>query len=87
VETVLLSKIHPEQGYKSCVGILSFAKRVGKERLNNACKRALVYQSCNYNSIKSILDKGLDKELIEQKPQAQYSLPLHENIRGKEYYE
>jgi transposase len=85
IEKILLSRVHPEQGYKSCVGILSFAKRLGKERLNDACKRAVEYQSYNYNSIKSILDKGLDKE--QQKQDQQYSLPLHENIRGKEYYQ
>jgi transposase len=86
IEKILLLRIHPEQGYKSCVGILSFAKRVGKDRLNNACKRAVFYQSYSYNSIKSILDKGLDKEPIQEDPRQQ-SLPFHENIRGKEYYQ
>ena len=84
IEKILLSKQHPEQAYKSCVGILSFAKKVGHERLNNACSRAIHYQSYNYMSIKNILDKALDKEQIVEH---QYILPLHDNIRGKDYYQ
>lgn len=85
VEKILESRAHPEQAYKSCVGILGFARKVGNERLNNACGRAIYYQSYSYNSVKSILDKGLDKEKIQS--ETQYILPLHENIRGKEYYQ
>jgi len=84
IEKILQSKQHPEQGYKSCVGILSFAKKFGNERLNNACKRAIYYQSYNYMSIKNILDNALDKEQIVEH---QYTLPLHDNIRGKDYYQ
>jgi hypothetical protein len=83
VEKILQSKQHPEQAYKSCVGILGFAKKVGNERLNNACSRVIYYQSYNYYSIKNILDKGLDKE---QAAELQYTLPLHDNIRGEDYY-
>lgn len=84
IERILQIKQHPEQGYKSCVGILSFAKKVGNERLNNACQRAIHYQSYNYMSIKNILENALDKEQIQEH---QYSLPLHDNIRGNEYYQ
>jgi transposase len=84
VERILQIKQHPEQGYKSCVGILSFAKKVGKERLNNACKRAIYYQSYNYMCIKNILENSLDKEQIVEH---EYKLPLHDNVRGNEYYQ
>lgn len=84
IEKILQSKQHPEQAYKSCVGILSFAKKVGHERLNNACGRAIHYHSYNYMSIKNILDKALDKEQIVEQ---QYKLPLHDNVRGKDYYQ
>ena len=84
IEKILQSKSHPEQGYKSCVGILSFAKKVGTLRLNNACARAIYYRSYNYMSIKNILDKALDKEQLTDPP---YVIPLHDNIRGEEYYQ
>lgn len=82
---ILKSKLHPEQAYKSCIGILSMAKKVGNDRLEKACKRALEYQACNYKSIQNILEKGLDDTTLVE-PQ-QCKLPFHDNIRGKEFYQ
>ncbi|MBB1151483.1 IS21 family transposase, partial [Myroides sp. NP-2] len=86
IAKVLEKKHHPEQSYKSCIGILSLAKKVGEIRLENACKRASDYGRYNYKSILDILDKGLDQfhdeELYQEK-----KLPKHRNIRGGKYYE
>lgn len=82
---VLDRKQHPEQAYKSCVGILSFAKKVGDERLIKACQRALGYGLYNYKTIQNILEKGLDKNDIEEVEQLE--MPMHDNIRGEEYYQ
>jgi len=79
-------KQHPEQAYKSCMGVLSFAKKVGKERLSNACKRALDHHVFNYKIIDNILKRGLDKIEEEPTPQEQ-ELPFHKNIRGDKYYQ
>ena len=86
VEKVLASKAHPEQGYKSALGILNLAKKkgVGKERLNNACNRALAYGDYTYPRVKSIIDKGLDIAPVDAV--LQFNIPLHENIRGQSYY-
>lgn len=84
IRIILQTKSHPEQGYKSCIGILSFGKKYGNHRLNSACSRAISYNSYNYMTIKNILEKGLDK--IESNNQDQYKLPYHENIRGSQYY-
>ena len=78
-------KQHPEQAYKSCMGVLSYEKKVGKERLANACKRAVEFNIYNYKIIQKILEKGLDK--IKEDPDLFEDLPLHENIRGKNYYQ
>lgn len=83
---ILDRKQHPEQAYKSCVGILSFAKKVGNERLIKACQRALGYGIYNYKTIQTILEKGLDK-YDENEENKQLEMPLHENIRGEEYYQ
>ena len=83
---ILDRKQHPEQGYKSCVGILSFAKKVGNERLINACQRALGYGIYNYKTIQSILEKGMDT-YDESEENKQLEMPLHENIRGDQYYQ
>lgn len=82
---VLEKKQHPEQAYKSCLGILSLSKKVGNERLAHACARALEYGIYNYKIVQSILEKGLDK--MEEDPNKEQELPSHNNIRGKEYYQ
>lgn len=80
-------KQHPEQAYKSCMGVLAFAKKVGDERLTNACKRALDHNVYNYKIIQNILQKGLDKIDENQLDEDEQALPPHNNIRGDKYYE
>lgn len=82
---VLEKKQHPEQAYKSCMGVLSMERKVGRERLTNACKRALEYGIYNYMIIKKILDKSLDK--IKDEQILDEALPKHNNIRGENYYQ
>ena len=83
-ETILARREHPEQGYRSCLGILRLGKRYGKDRLESASRRALAIGACRYKSIRSILEKGLDRESIpETKPALVIS---HPNLRGADYY-
>ncbi len=84
IAQVLQRKHHPEQSYKSCQGILSFAKRVGNQRLIKACQRAHAYGLYHYRAIEDILHKGLD--LFDLEEDKQLPMPSHENIRGKNYY-
>lgn len=85
IEQVILRKAHPEQAYKSCQGILSFARRVGSERLILACQRAYLCEQFHYKGIENILQRNLDQFEIEQENPIQ--MPSHENIRGEEYYQ
>jgi transposase len=84
ITRLLEQRLHPEQAYKSCLGVLSFAKKVGNDRLSAACKRAIDYNIYSYRIIQTILQKGLDKmdEPEDEDPQ----LPFHTNIRGDKYY-
>jgi transposase len=84
ITRLLEKKQHPEQSYKSCMGVLSFAKKVGNERLINACRRALDYHIYNYKIIQRILENGLD--LLPNEPDQTDQLPDHHNIRGEKYY-
>ncbi len=84
VAKVLGSKEYPEQAYRTCVGIISLAKKYGNIRVNNACKRALSFKLYKYKAVKNILDKGLDS--VEEEEVSQQKLPLHKNIRGAGYY-
>jgi hypothetical protein len=76
---------HPDQTFKSCSGVLNCVKKVGPERLNNACRRAMEYGVYNYKIVQTILDKKLDTEEITE-PSVDALLPTHENIRGETYF-
>lgn len=84
ISQVLAKKQHPEQSYKSCMGILSFAKRVGNIRLIKACKRANDIGYYNYKIIEDILKNNLDKYDEDPEPSP---MPAHDNIRGGNYYQ
>lgn len=87
---VIESKTHPEQAYKSCKGILSFASRVGNDRLVRACRRAASSGLYNYSAVDSILrsrhDCLDDDTLPGQECEESAQMPRHANIRGKEYF-
>jgi len=81
----MASRPHPQQGFRSCLGLMSLSKTYGTERLEAACHRALVIRGLSYKSVKSILQAGLDQEPLPAPGPRQLSL-THENIRGPEYY-
>jgi transposase len=76
---------HPEQGYRACLGLQRLARQYGPERLEAACARAMSIRSPTYRSVNSILTSGMDRQPLPAKP-TQTSLPLHENVRGPDYY-
>ena len=85
IRTVLGSRKHPQQAYRSCLGILRLGKAYGEERLEAACRRALTLGSCRYKSIESILKHRLDEQPLEE--QQELALPeSHDNLRGPSYY-
>lgn len=76
VEKVIEAKPHPEQGYRSCLGIIGLEKRFGAPRLEAAALRALEIQARNYPSVKTILEKGLDQMPVPQSPRARADHPF-----------
>jgi transposase len=86
VEKILATRPYPEQGYRACLGIIRLGRHYDPERVEAAAERALKFNACSYRSMKAILTAGLDRQHSEESP-AQMSLPLHQNIRGREYYQ
>ncbi len=87
-QRVLEVRTHPEQGFRTCLGVVRMAKHYGADRLENACLRALEIGALNYGSVKSILDTHLDGQLSPRRRRGeddQLDL-LHPNIRGSTYY-
>ena len=84
---IMSSRPHPEQGYRACLGILtSLVNSFGALRVEAACCRALKFNTCSFQSVRSILKSGLDRQSAAGE-MAQASLPFHENIRGGQYYQ
>lgn len=85
VEKILADRPHPEQGYRSCLGLLRLAKRYGEARTEAACQKAVRLSSYSYQTVKNILAAGLESSPADPEPAA--ALPAHENIRGADYYQ
>jgi transposase len=90
-EEIIQSKWHPEQGFKSCQGILTLVKVYSAERVERASYRALFYQGYNLCDMRSILEQGLDKESLHVPKEKENQIVTqiqsnHKNIRGESYY-
>jgi len=84
VKEIMERRPHPEQGFRSCLGIIRLGRRYGQERLETACTRALFMKVYSYKSVESILKNNLDGAEL---PSERRSVPVaHENIRGNAYY-
>ena len=81
---ILRDRPHPEQGYRSCLGILRLYKRYGAERLERACARALTAGVRSCRNVESILRHGLDR--IETSAVPEVTPSTHPNVRGSKYY-
>jgi transposase len=83
---ILEAASYPEQAYRSCVGILSYEKKVGRPRLIQAVERATYFGAYNYTIIKKILQSGLDQLAFGEETLPGQTLPEHTNIRGAAAY-
>lgn len=86
ITRILEAASYPEQAYRSCVGILSYEKKVGRQRLIQAVERATYYGAFNYTIIKKILQSGLDQLAFGEDTATGQTLPEHPNIRGASAY-
>lgn len=84
-ERMLSERPHPEQGYRSCLGLIGLGRRYGKDRLEAAAQRAMHLQAHSYQSVKSILARGLDRQSLSESV-ALLPPVQHANIRGAAYY-
>ena len=84
LERVIAARAHPEQGYRTCLGILRLTKIYGEPTLERAAAYANEVGATSYKSVESILKH-------RRYEAAQPELPLgeaisHDNLRGSEYY-
>ena len=85
IEAIMKAKPHPEQGFRSSLGIISLVRTYGAGRVEAACRCGNDIRATTYGSIKSILQHGLDQAYAN--PKAPDAPPIrHANIRGRGYY-
>ncbi len=85
IDALLAARRHPEQGYRSSLGVMRLEKKYGATRLNAACARALAIKSLSYKSVSSILQHGLDQQPLRREPPRAHI--VHHNVRGANYYQ
>ncbi|MCG8122061.1 MAG: IS21 family transposase, partial [Candidatus Thiodiazotropha endolucinida] len=89
IQHLLACRDHPEQAYRSGLGLLNLQRDYGSQRLNNACAHARKIHGYRLKHVRSILTSGKDLQPLEPE-QAQTTEPLHEpheNIRGALSYQ
>ncbi len=88
VEHVLRSKPHPEQGYRSVLGVLRLSGKFGLARLERACERAIAIGSPVYRTVKILLKQRMESATPhEEPPEADATAGLGTvNVRGRGYY-
>lgn len=81
IEAKLQSRRHPEQVYRSCLGILKLGDDHPTTDLEAACQLALEASALSYRAVKNLLATKMShvKETQDQ--------PIsHKNVRGESYY-
>jgi transposase len=89
IQTVLASKPHPALAYRSCMGILSFARSKGNTFLEDVCKVALATsKKPSYSQIKALarsaVAKAAEKSMTPDKTNK--SIGSAGMVRGSDYY-
>jgi transposase len=84
IDLILRSRPHPEQGFRSAIGIIGLVKRYGAERVEAACTRALGLETRSYTSVAAILKNHTENASSTATDEA--PILFHSNIRGRGYY-
>jgi transposase len=86
VDRILASNRHPEQGYRSCLGVIRLGNKYTHARVEAAARRAVALQVCSYQSLKAILENNLDGQALEAATDPPPPID-HPNLRGADYYD
>jgi hypothetical protein len=90
IEKVLTSVKHPEQRYRSALGIIRLEKKYSAQRLEIACSRSIEVGAYSYRFVSDMLKNNMDKLIVITKRDEQLNFEsLAEkgvNVRGASYY-
>jgi len=83
---IMKSRRYPEQGYRACLGVLRLSKSYPREKVEQACQRALSLQVYSYKLIESILKRKVERAAKSTRQSCSVQQQPHENVRGSRYY-
>ena len=81
IQSIISSRQHPEQAFRSCLGILHLSSQYARPLMETACQEACEAKTLNYRGVKAVLEMLQPVSTPQTAP-----LPSHENIRGNSYY-
>ncbi len=83
VTAILANRRHPEQGFRTCMGVMKLFGGIDKARAESVAARALAISAFNCKSVASILRNNLDRAPLS----AESTIVIkHPNIRGPRYF-
>jgi transposase len=85
VTRLLQERLHPEHGYRACLGLLTLVKKYGQPRLEAACQIALELGTTKYSHVRDILANKRDQ--MQPASTIDWTSPQHEHVRGSSYYQ
>jgi transposase len=85
-EAIMADRPHPEQGFRTCLGILALTPSYDKARVDAACRRGVSIRARSVASIRSILKNGLDRAFLDEAERSGREPLRHGNIRGRDYF-
>jgi transposase len=81
---ILARRPHPEQGFRTCLGVMRLLRGIDAARAERVACRAVEIGALNYKSIASILAHNLDR--CPHSSAAGDTVIMHSNIRGPRYF-
>jgi transposase len=87
IQSILSSRQHPEQAFRSCLGILRLSGQYVHPLMETACQEACETKTFNYRGVKAALELLQPVSSPQTASTQTASLPPHENIRGNSYYQ
>jgi transposase len=85
-EAIMADRPHPEQGFRTCLGILALTRTYDNARVDAACRRGVSIRARSVASIRSILRNGLDHAFLDEGSRPDREPVRHGNIRGRDYF-
>jgi hypothetical protein len=84
IKEVFTQNRHPEQLYRTCDGYFNLQRTTDVGKFEKACTLALKYENYSYHFLSNVIKNNM---IEDEQTETIKNLPVHGNIRGRDYYE